>query len=89
MTRDYELDPTLTAQQRDELALVAERLERDRPVPNPVFRGNLGRRFLDTRGRRNSAPGHFRILAASYTVAGAVCLAVTAVGLAGIGPFAA
>jgi hypothetical protein len=88
MNRDYELDPTLTAEEREELVLVAERLEHDRPVPAPTFRGDLRRHLLGTRGRRSMAPGHFRALAAGYTFAGAACLAVAAVGLAGVGPFA-
>jgi hypothetical protein len=72
------------------LARLADRLERDRPVPAPVFRGELRRRL--TKGSvapgRSSAPS-LRAWVASYVGAGALCLAVAVVGLLGAGPFAA
>jgi hypothetical protein len=88
MTDRHDLDPSLSAEERERLAVLAERLERDRPLPSPAFRGELGRRLLR---RRPSEPAaaRFRLWVASYTVAGALCLTIAAIGLAGIGPFAA
>lgn len=72
------------------IARVADRLERERPVPAPGFRGELRRRLMQ--GRRS--PGHIsapslRAWVASYVGAGALCLVVAAAGLLGAGPFAA
>jgi hypothetical protein len=89
MTDSHDLDPNLPADERARLAVLAERLERDRPVPRPSFRGDL-RRHLLTGPRRSAAPAtRFRLLAAGYTAAGTLCLLVAGVGLAGVGPFAA
>jgi hypothetical protein len=64
-----------------------ERLRAQRPVPAPAFRGELRRRLM-TRGER-PAPGGIRLLIAAYGGAGAVLLAVAAIGVAGAGPLSA
>jgi hypothetical protein len=68
------------------------RLRRERPVPAAGFRGALRARLAP--GRRSPglerwiAGGRWRPLAATYSCLGAVLLAVAAIGLAGVGPFA-
>ena len=70
------------------LTAVAARLERDRPLPAPGFRGDLHRR-LETVRASAVAPRQIRALALSSALSGLVLLAVAAVGVAGSGPFAA
>lgn len=84
----FEIDPELPAEERGALAELAARLERERPVPAPGFRGRLRRLLLPSQpapwaGRR------WRSLAGSSLSLGALCLAVAAAGVAGAGPFAA
>jgi hypothetical protein len=88
MTDPHELDPTLPPEQRDDIVRLSERLEADRPIPSPGFRGNLRRRLLGTSHQPSAATARFRLWAVSYTAAGTLCLVVTAIGLAGVGPFA-
>jgi hypothetical protein len=92
MTDPHELDPILPPEQRDDLVRLAERLESDRPLPGPTFRGNLRRRLFGTssqpRSRPSAATARFRLWVAGYTAAGTLCLAVAAIGLVGVGPFA-
>ena len=96
----FEVDPTLPEAERAALSALAERLERERPLPAPGFRGELRRRLLE-RPRpaafgpwagawvaAGSAP-RWRVAALSYAAGGLLCLAVAAAGLAGAGPFAA
>lgn len=89
MTDRHDFEPGLSAAERQELTLVAERLEHDRPLPAPAFRGSLRRHLFGPRQGSTSPAARFRLWAASYTAAGTLCLLVAAVGLAGIGPFAA
>lgn len=68
---------------------LATRLESERPVPHPAFRGELRRHLLALADRRRSAPARLRLAITAYAGSGAALLAVAAAGLAGIGPFAA
>ena len=92
MTDPHELDPILPPEQRDDLIRLSERLEADRPIPRPGFRGILRRRLLGTSGQPRRQPSaateRFRLWAAGYTAAGTLCLAIAAIGVAGVGPFA-
>jgi hypothetical protein len=92
MIDPHELDPILPPAEKADLVRLSERLEADRPIPSPGFRGDLRRRLLGTSSRPRRQPSaaaaRFRLWAAGYTVAGTLCLAVAAVGLAGVGPFA-
>lgn len=72
-----------------ELNDIAARLEAERPVPHPAFRGALRRRLMARRQRSQSAPARLRLAITAYAGSGAALLAVAAVGLAGIGPFGA
>jgi hypothetical protein len=92
MTDPHELDPILPPEQRGDFVRLSERLEADRPIPGPTFRGNLRRRLIGNasqpRHLPSAATARFRHWAASYIAAGTLCLAVAAIGLAGVGPFA-
>ena len=90
----FEIDPSLPEDERAALAALAERLERERPLPAPAFRGELRRRLLERPrpaafGPWAGAASRWRRAAISYAAAGLLCLAVAAAGLAGAGPFAA
>jgi hypothetical protein len=63
---------------------VAERLARERPVPDPVFRGALGRE-LDVEGEP-ARPAALRRLVALYVLVGLALLALAALSMAGVGP---
>lgn len=86
MNPDREHPPIdeLTAEDRR----TAEILERERPVPRAVFRGDLRRRLL---GARRGAPlgARWWVLSGSYLGAGILCFASALLGIAGVGPFAA
>jgi hypothetical protein len=66
---------------------IAARLEAERPIPHPAFRGELRRRLLTTAPA--TAPSRIRLLITGYSTAGLALLTIAAVGLAGLGPFAA
>ena len=66
---------------------LAMRLERERPLPRPAFRGDLGRRLAGQGSR--PAPRRLRLLVAAQLGAGTLLLAVTALGVvAEAGPLA-
>jgi hypothetical protein len=73
---------------RDELELrpIAERLERERPIPRPAFRGELRRRLLVAPGQPRQ---RIRLLIGAYATSGLALLLVGALGVAGSGPLAA
>lgn len=63
------------------------RLERERPLPRPAFRGDLGRRLAASATRR--PPRRLRLLVAAQLGAGALLLGIAAVGVvAQAGPLA-
>ena len=66
---------------------IARRLEAERPVPRPAFRGDL-RRLLVADSQRPLALGRVRRLVFAYAGSGFCLLAVAAVGLTGVGPLA-
>lgn len=80
MTQEFEHD--------QELSDIIARLEAERPLPRAAFRGQL-RRELSSSAERRIAPGRLRLLIGGYATSGAALLAIAAVGLAGVGPFAA
>ena len=69
----------------EELIRLAERLERERPVPSAAFRGDLRRRLVTGRAS-HSRPARLRLLIASYASAGSALLFLGAASAAGIGP---
>jgi hypothetical protein len=70
-----------------EVAALAERLQRSRPLPRPAFRGGLGRE-LAVHLERFRGP-RLRRLALVYALSGALLLGVAALSVAGVGPLAA
>jgi hypothetical protein len=81
---DHESVDGLTEQERRTAVL----LERERPIPRAVFRGELRRRLTGARpGMALRTP--WWVLSGSYLGAGLLCLASALLGVAGVGPFAA
>ncbi len=72
----------------EELIVLAERLERERPVPSAAFRGELRRR-LTTAERLRSRPARLRLLIAGYAGTGSLLMLVGAASAAGVGPLGA
>jgi hypothetical protein len=71
------------------LERMAQRLEAERPVPHPAFRGELRRELLATERSGKAPPARLRARITAYAGSGAAMLLIAAVGLAGIGPFGA
>ena len=68
---------------------LADRLERERPIPDASFRGEL-RRGLLTRATSHSArPNLLGALIGAYSGSGILLLAIAVLGVAGVGPLAA
>lgn len=88
MSRNRDTNDDRSAEEYRHLANLAERLERERPVPSAAFRAELRRR-LTAPSRLPIHSRHHRALAAAYITLGLLLLAVAAVGLVGTGPFAA
>jgi hypothetical protein len=82
-------DPTLDARERGKLTRLARRLERERPLPRPDFRGSLGRELARRLEPHRLAPRRLRTLIGAYAGSGVCLLAVAALGVAGGGPLAA
>jgi hypothetical protein len=68
---------------------LVRRLERERPVPAPSFRGELRRRLLASAAEGRLAPAGIRRLVIAYAGSGAMLILIATAGLAGVGPFAA
>ena len=64
---------------------LADRLQRERPVPRPAFRGMLRRRLADDNGPRPLPILGWRWVVLSGA-SGVALLAIAAAGLAGVGP---
>jgi hypothetical protein len=72
----------------EELDPIVARLESERPVPRPAFRGELRRALLRNAEQRPAAPPRLRLMVAAFGSSGFALLAIAAVGLAGAGPLA-
>ena len=70
---DPVLDPALDTKERNELARVARRLETERPVPRPAFRGALGRKLTRELEPHRAAPRRLRLLIGAYAARGSPC----------------
>jgi hypothetical protein len=69
----------------EDLVRLAERLQQERPLPSPTFRGQLRRR-LEARSHRALTPARARTLIAGYASAGTLLLLIGAISAAGGGP---
>lgn len=87
MSPDRDIRSDLEPDATDEIVALAERLERERPVPTAAFRGALRRQLL-AGGATRTRPTRLRLLITAYAGAGSVLLAVGAMSAGGIGPLA-
>ena len=73
-----------------DLIQIAAELERSRPIPNPGFRGELGRRLATKEERmpRLTNPAAVRCRIAGMAGGGGILLAVASAGVLGVGPLA-
>lgn len=77
----HDLEPGIS----DDLIRLAERLERERPIPGAGFRGDL-RRHLLSGPSPHSRPERLRLMIAGYASAGSALLLIGAASVAGLGP---
>ena len=68
---------------------IERKLDAERPVPRPAFRGNLRRSLMSAARVRPEPPRRLRLAIAAYAGTGLLLLAIAAVGLAGAGPLSA
>ncbi|MEA2184450.1 MAG: hypothetical protein QOK16_1016 [Solirubrobacteraceae bacterium] len=88
MTPGRDIRSDLGPDAPDELVRLAERLQRERPVPAAGFRGELRRQLL-AGGARHARPRRLRALITGYATAGSLLLLVGALSVVGIGPLGA
>ena len=88
MTPEPDIRSDLGPDAPDELVRLAERLQRDRPVPSAGFRGELRRRLLADEPS-SARPRRLRALITGYATAGILLLFLGALSAAGGGPLAA
>lgn len=82
----FELTPEASAEERAELRELSARLAADRPAPRAGFRGSLRRRLVERDPGYGPRPRHLRAIVGAYVAAGAVLMALGAVGATGVGP---
>ena len=73
----------------EDLDPIAQRLESERPVPSPAFRGELRRHLISEEQERQGEPPRLLLLIAAYAGSGAVLLLIAVISLAGVGPLSA
>ncbi|HEX8157765.1 MAG TPA: hypothetical protein VF526_10315 [Solirubrobacteraceae bacterium] len=88
MTPARDIHSDLGPDAPDEIVRLAERLQRERPVPAAAFRGELRRQLL-AGGAVHARPRRLRALITGYATAGSLLLLVAAVSAVGGGPLAA
>lgn len=84
-----DLPPDLEPAEVERMIAIGQRLDEERPLPAPGFRGELRRRLAGAQAAGAVAPRRIRALATSYALSGLLLLAIAAAGVAGGGPFAA
>jgi hypothetical protein len=85
-----DLEPGVPDDEVRALQAVADRLESERPVPAAGFRASVRRRLIEQGGASvTPRPARLRVAILGYAGSGALLLLVAAVGLVGVGPFAA
>jgi hypothetical protein len=85
VSSDRDIRADLEPGASEELIRLAERLERERPLPSPVFRGALRRRLLASEAS-HPRPAQLRLLIAGYASGGCALLLLGAASAGGIGP---
>lgn len=86
---ELDLGPDAQPGEAEALLSIADRLERERPVPSVGYRGELRRQLLARVPSGPVRPHRLGALIGAYTGSGAVLLAVAVLGVAGVGPLAA
>jgi hypothetical protein len=86
---ELDLGPDAQPGEAEALLELADRLERERPIPTTGFRGELRRRLLVRVGSRPPRPQRLGALIGAYTGSGVMLLVVAVLGIAGVGPLAA
>lgn len=86
---ELDLGPDVAPGEPEALLALADRLERDRPIPSSGFRGELRRGLLTNVGAQPTRPQRLGALISAYAGSGVVLLAVAVLGVAGVGPLAA
>jgi hypothetical protein len=81
-----ELGPDVDPQEAAALLAIGERLERERPLPRPAFRGDLQRALARDLTARRRRPQYLWRTVAGYVGSGLVLLLVAALGALGAGP---
>ena len=76
-------------QDHGELGPVADRLERERPIPRAGFRAELRASMLRSPAEGTAPPSRTRLLIGAYGASGVTLLAIALAGLLGGGPFSA
>jgi len=83
-----DIRPDLEPGTPEELIVLAQRLQHERPVPSAAFRGDLRRHLLP--GELARSPGaRARLWIAGFASAGSVLLLAGAASVVGIGPLGA
>lgn len=85
-SRDIEAD--LGQGAPEQLIRLAERLDSERPVPAPAFRGALRRRLL-AGPTTHARPARLRLLISAYATTGCSLLVLGAASVIGLGPLGA
>jgi hypothetical protein len=89
MNRDRDSDRGSAEGEHPKLPELVDRLKRERPVPGAAFRARLRHQLLTAPpGPSPLEASDWQSLAGTYVALGLLCLAVAALGLAGLGPFA-
>jgi hypothetical protein len=86
---ELDLGPDAAPGEAEALHALADRLERERPIPSSGYRGDLRRRLLTHVASRPSRPQRLGALISAYACSGVLLLAVAVLGIAGVGPLAA
>lgn len=88
-----DLPANLKKGEGESLVALGMRLQAQRSLPSPTFRGDLHRRLAGYSISRLpisiTNPTTIRVMILSYIALGTILLAIAAIGLAGDGPFAA
>lgn len=88
MTAGRDIRSELEPDTPEEIVRLAERLQRERPVPTAGFRGELRRQLL-AGAARHARPRRLRALIAGYATSGSLLLLAGALSAVGIGPLGA
>jgi hypothetical protein len=84
-----ELRPFINRSEADGINRIGECLKREVPAPSAAFRAQLRAALgQPPRTRPKWRPTRLRLLAAAYSISGAILVAVAGFGVAGVGPFA-